>query len=117
MIYRIQSFYFLLILLSSGVGAYLSMELFWHYFFGGLSILTVFALLNFKQLDRQRILAIILLLTIVVGGCYWMFAMAATGTYMTQELGVCGFNVVVTFLALRAITKDQKILRSSNRLR
>ena len=129
MIQRIQSLYLLLVILLSSVMLYLSivpsfgMELnswFYAYFgFYSIPLLATICLFLYSKRKIQSILCFVLILfnLVVVQICGLKAFEGNTHTIILLALVASIVECILLFLARRAIDKDEKLVRSIDRIR
>ena len=129
MIQRIQSLYLLLVILLSSVMLYLSlvpsfgMELnswFYAYFgFYSIPLLSTICLFLYSKRKIQSILCFVLILfnLVVVQICGLKAFEGNTHTIILLALVASMVECILLFLARRAIDKDEKLVRSIDRIR
>ena len=129
MIQRIQSLYLLLVILLSSVMLYLSlvpsfgMELnswfYAYYGFYSIPLLATICLFLYSKRKIQSILCFVLILfnLIVVQICGLKAFEGNTHTIILLALVASIVECILLFLARRAIDKDEKLVRSIDRIR
>ena len=129
MIQRIQSLYLLLVILLSSVMLYLSlvpsfgMELnswfYAYYGFYSIPLLATICLFLYSKRKIQSILCFVLILfnLIVVQICGLKAFEGNTHTIVLLALVASIVECILLFLARRAIDKDEKLVRSIDRIR
>ena len=129
MIQRIQSLYLLLVILLSSVMLYLSivpsfgMELnswfYAYYGFYSIPLLATICLFLYSKRKIQSILCFVLILfnLVVVQICGLKAFEGNTHTIILLALVASMVECILLFLARRAIDKDEKLVRSIDRIR
>ena len=129
MIQRIQSLYLLLVILLSSVMLYLSivpsfgMELnswfYAYYGFYSIPLLATICLFLYSKRKIQSILCFVLILfnLVVVQICGLKVFEGNTHTIILLVLVASMVECILLFLARRAIDKDEKLVRSIDRIR
>ena len=129
MIQRIQSLYLLVVILLSSLMLYLSlipsfgMELnswfYAYYGFYSIPLLATICLFLYSKRKIQSILCFVLILfnLVVVQICGLKAFEGNTHTIIVLALGASIVECILLFLARRAIDKDEKLVRSIDRIR
>jgi len=124
MIQRIQSVYLFLIAILMAVLAIMASKVIWwqSLVFAILGIISLVAIFLYKNRKKQmQIAAILLLASIIIFGYYSYFCWEVLHfrpDIVTAVGGlVSGVSVILAFLSIRAIRKDEKLVRSADRLR
>lgn len=122
MIQRIQSVYLLLITVLMAVVAIISKEILYSLLFVIPTIISFITIFLYKNRKRQILTARILLIALVILWLYINFISWYVLHYAVDMLHAIMFftsaiSVVLAWLAVRAIQKDEKLIRSIDRLR
>ena len=124
MIQRIQSVYLLLIAILMAVLAIMASKVIWwqSLVFAILGVISLVAIFLYKKRKRQiQIVTILLLASIIV---FWYYCYICWQVFnfrpdiVTTVVGlVSAVSAILAFLSIIAIRKDEKLVRSADRLR
>ena len=121
MIQRIQTVYMLAVMLIATLSLFLGLDFFRGILFALSAILAVYAILKYKKrIVQQRLNWLNILINLTLLGIF-AYLMLTSGESFISEKGVGLFlpvlSIVFLFLANKAIERDEKLVKSADRLR
>ena len=122
MIQRIQTVYMLAVMLIATLSLFLGLDFFRGILFALSAILAVYAILKYKKrIVQQRLNWLNILINLTLLGIFAYRMLRASGESFISEKGVGLFlpvlSIVFLFLANKAIGRDEKLVKSADRLR
>ena len=122
MIQRIQTIYMLAVMLIATLSLFLGLDFFRGILFALSAIVAVYAILKYKKrIVQQRLNWLNILINLTLLGIFAYRMLSASGESFISEKGVGLFvpalSIVFLFLANKAIGRDEKLVKSADRLR
>ena len=121
MIQRIQTVYMLAVMLIATLSLFLGLDFFRGILFALSAIVAVYAILKYKKrIVQQRLNWLNILINVTLLGVFVYRMLNSSGELVSEKgvgLFVPALSIVFLFLANRAIGRDEKLVKSADRLR